>query len=188
VGIRVFVGCAAAVIVGATSPLTPGPSAPVTRAAERIVVNDNRASAGILANGVLTIRLEARNGEWHPDREIDPSLMVRAFAEEGKPASIPGPLIRVPEGTEIHAFVRNSLRDTLTLLGLSPRGALMPLPSDTIQIKPGAIREVRFTAGKAGTYFYRGTTNAADDPVNGTVDAELAGAFVVDPRGTGADR
>jgi len=183
-GIRVFVSCAAILVAGTTSRLTPRLSVPVARAAERIVVNDNRASAGILANGVLTIRLEARNGEWHPDREIDPSLMVRAFAEEGKPASIPGPLIRVPEGTEIHAFVRNSLRDTLTLLGLSPRGALMPLPSDTIQIKPGAIREVRFTAGKAGTYFYRGTTNAADDPVNGTVDAELAGAFVVDPRGT----
>src|SRR6266567_5768539 len=93
------------------------------RAVERIVVNDNRTPAGTLGAGVLTIRLEAREGEWHPDRDADPGLVVHAFAEEGKPLRIPGPLIRVPEGTVIHAFVRNSLPDsTLVVAGLSPRG------------------------------------------------------------------
>ena len=80
-------------------------------AVERIAVNDNRTPAGTLANGELTIRLEAREGEWHPDRDADPGLIVRAFAEEGNPLRIPGPLIRVPEGTVIHAYVRNSLRE-----------------------------------------------------------------------------
>ena len=36
--------------------------------AERISPNDNRKSAGTLSGGVLTIRLEARAGEWHAKR------------------------------------------------------------------------------------------------------------------------
>ena len=39
-------------------------SRPVRRSAlvERIVINDNRAGAGTLRDGILTIRLEARAG------------------------------------------------------------------------------------------------------------------------------
>src|SRR6185436_7887748 len=66
---------------------------------ERIVTHDNRTPAGQLRAGVLTIRLEAREGEWRPTTDGEPALVVRAFAEEGKPLSVPGPLIRVPEGT-----------------------------------------------------------------------------------------
>jgi len=54
--------------------------APSSRA-ERVVANDNRAAAGRLVNGVLTVHLELREGEWHPDRDTDPSLIVRAVAE-----------------------------------------------------------------------------------------------------------
>src|SRR5690349_14032732 len=158
--------------------------ATTTRAVDLIVVNDNRTPAGTLANGELTIRLEAREGEWHPDRDADPGLVVRAFAEEGKALRIPGPLIRVPEGTVIHAYVRNSLRDsTLIVTGLSPRGSAN-VPTDTIRVKPGEVAEVRFPAGSPGTYYYRGTTNVGPVPGAGTIDAELHGAFIVDPRGT----
>ena len=89
-------------------------SRPIGRSAlvERIAINDNRAGAGILRDGVLTIRLEARRGDWRPDGDTDPGIIVAAFAEEGKPVQIPGPLIRVPRGTAIHAFVRNSLPDS----------------------------------------------------------------------------
>jgi FtsP/CotA-like multicopper oxidase with cupredoxin domain len=68
--------------------------------------------------------------------------------------------------------------------GLSARDSATAPEADTLQIKAGAVREVRFVAGKAGTYFYRGTTNSETDPTRGTVDAELTGAFIVDPRGT----
>jgi hypothetical protein len=94
-----------ALIVGAASAPRRPPETAAVRAIDRIAVNDNRTPAGTMANGVLTVRLEVREGEWHPDRDTDPGLTVRAFAEVGKTASIPGPLIRVPEGTEIHAFV-----------------------------------------------------------------------------------
>src|SRR5688500_12065465 len=36
-----------------------------SRSVERIAINDNRTSAGMLRDGVLTVRLEARTGEWH---------------------------------------------------------------------------------------------------------------------------
>lgn len=154
-------------------------------APERIAINDNQTPAGVLRDGVLTLRLEAREGEWHPDRDSDPGLVVRAFAEEGKPSLVPGPLIRVPEGTTVHAFVRNTLaRDTLVVHGLSTRGVVSRDGADTLRIAPGVTREVRFVAGTPGTHYYRGTTtNAARARGGVTVDAELNGAFVVDPRG-----
>ena len=73
---------------GSTGPLR-GEAAKAV--AERIAINDNRRSAGTLENGVLTIRLEARDGDWHPDRDADPGITLHAFGEEGKATSIPGP-------------------------------------------------------------------------------------------------
>jgi manganese oxidase len=145
--------------------------------AEQIRINDNRTSAGVLRNGVLTIRLDARTGEWRPDGDAGPRIVVRVFGEEGKPLQIPAPLIRVPRGTEIRAFVRNSLSDsTLIVHGLYTRGAG---GQDTVHVGPGQVREVRFKAGNPGTYYYWATTSA---PAVGTrgIDSQLAGAFVVD--------
>jgi FtsP/CotA-like multicopper oxidase with cupredoxin domain len=154
------------------------------RALEHITPNDNRTPAGTVRNGVLTIRLEIRQGEWHPDGDTDPSLVVRAFAEEGKPASVPGPLIRVPEGTEIHAFVRNTLRDSAVVVhGLGARAGAATASSDSMRVEPGAVREVRFATGPAGTYYYWAATSG-DFLTRRYNDAELSGAFIVDPRGT----
>src|SRR5438067_59645 len=120
--IAIAVACATLVLAG-SPPQSQRALVSSNPAVEQIVVNDNRAPAGTLANGVLTIRLEAREGDWHPDRDDAPSLVVHAFGEEGRPLRIPAPLIRVNEGTKIHAFVRNRLRDsTLIVHGLSPRG------------------------------------------------------------------
>jgi FtsP/CotA-like multicopper oxidase with cupredoxin domain len=154
-------------------------------AVEQIAINDNRDAAGTLKNGVLTIRLEARDGEWHPDRDSDPGLVVRAFGEQGKRLQIPGPLIRVKEGTEIHAFVRNGLAtDTLTMHGLYQRGTA---GVDTFQVKPNEMREVRFVAGVPGTYYYWAAPKG-DSVLNrqrgGTT--QMSGAIVIDPRDAAA--
>ncbi len=156
---------------------------------ERIVVNDNRLPAGTLSGGVLTITLEIREGEWHPDRDTDTGIVVHAFAEEGKALRIPGPLIRVTEGTQIHAILHNTLRDsTVTVHGLSPRGSAVEPSSDTIQIRPGAVREVRFAAGAFGTYYYWASTSPGGPGARPNADEELNGVFIVDPRGTSLPR
>jgi manganese oxidase len=170
----------AAVLV---SPLLAGPSthAPPTRI-EQIITHDNRTPTGTLRGGVLTIRLEVREGEWRPERDSDPAIVVRAFAEAGKQLSVPGPLIRVPEGTEIRAAIRNTFtRGTLVIRGLSTRGT-SAAANDTIQIPAGSTRDVRFIAGVPGTYYYSGTLEGAPGSDLQTRDAELSGVFVIDPR------
>src|SRR6476469_3963687 len=77
--------------------------------AVRVAINDNRRPAGRLRAGVLTLRLDARLGEWHPDGDDAPGAVVPAFAEEGGAPSIPGPLVRVPAGTVLAVSIRNSL-------------------------------------------------------------------------------
>ena len=86
-----------------------------------ILSNDNRRPAGRLRNGVLTVRLEARSGTWYPEGSDGLPRAVAAFAEEGRPLQNPGPLIRVPAGTEVRISLRNSLRFRLTLYGLAER-------------------------------------------------------------------
>ncbi len=176
--LAILLGC----IVCSTGSRHPAATALL---ADHVQANDNRTSAGILRDGVLTVRLDAGEGEWHPDRDSAPGLRIRAFREEGKPLLVPGPLLRVPEGAEIHAFIGNSLRDsTLIVYGLSTRGTMTPASADTLQVQPGAVREVRFSAGVAGTYYYWGTTHAGALGARSPADAELSGAFIVDPRGT----
>ena len=152
------------------------------RMSERIVITDNRTAAGTPAGQTLTVHLEARTGEWHPDGDSDPGVVVKAFAVEGGPVQIPGPLIRVTEGTTIRASVRNRLEgDPLVIHGLYSR----PGPtaaSDVIVIPAGETREVTFTAGRPGTYYYWGATNASTTlSQRPPQDSQLSGAFIVDP-------
>jgi len=166
-----------------TTEKPPGSRAPVAR----VAINDNRTPAGTLREGVLTVRLEVREGDWRPDAESAPGVIVHAFAERGKRASVPGPMLRVTEGTDIHAFVTNSLaRGTLVVHGLSTRGGSAASAGDTLQIAAGGTREVRFPAGAAGTYYYWGEVRGLGTEGGETRDAELSGAFVIDPRRTTA--
>ncbi|MGH7629234.1 MAG: hypothetical protein ACREOF_07560, partial [Gemmatimonadales bacterium] len=113
------------------APALPGDPA-VSPAVERIVANSNRRPAGRLRNGVLTIKLELRTGLFRPYADDGQGVVVQAFGEAGRPLEIPGPLIRVPEGTVIHATIRNTLRDsTLVLYGLQTRPGRI---EDTIQV------------------------------------------------------
>jgi FtsP/CotA-like multicopper oxidase with cupredoxin domain len=157
---------------------------------EQIVINDNRRPAGSMSGRTVAIHLEIRRGVWHPNRDDGPGVTVNAFAEEGQPLSVPGPLIRIPSGTIVHAFVRNTLFNTVVVYGLSARGVGTPASDDTVQVRPGAVQEVSFPTGAAGTYYYWAKssrdTSSAQPLSRAPVDAELAGALIVDPRGTAA--
>jgi FtsP/CotA-like multicopper oxidase with cupredoxin domain len=155
---------------------------PRTDSVARVVVNDNRRPAGHLRAGVLTLRLVARLGDWHPDGEDAIGATVPAFAEEGGPARIPGPLIRVPAGTEIALTIRNTLERTLTLRGLHDRSAT-PSPRDPIELAPGASRAMRFRLDVPGTYYYYGSTRGQNVDWRSGEDSQLTGAIVVDPAG-----
>lgn len=108
-----------------------------------IQTNSNQASGGILAAGVLTMNLEVCEGEWFPEDEHGPSVKVFALAEKGKPAQIPGPMIRVRQGTVIHLQVQNLISVVVVMHGMHSRPRK---EDDVLEIPAGASREVSFTA------------------------------------------
>lgn len=148
---------------------------------QRIQTNSNLISAGTLADGVLTIDLEVRGGEWFPEDEHGQSVKVFALAEKGKPAQIPGPMIRVRQGTVIHLHLQNLVSPTVVIHGMHSRPGK---ENDTLEVPAGTARDVTFTAGEPGAYYYWGT--AGGDTLNGRPykeDSQLSGAFIVDPPG-----
>ncbi len=116
-----------------------------------VAANDNRSPAGALRNGVLTLHLELGVGQWHPEGEDGGAFTVYAFGETGRSLQNPGPLIRVPQGTEIHATLHNALPVAATVHGLHERPGD---PKDALRLEPGATREVRFKPGAQGAYYY----------------------------------
>ncbi len=141
--------------------------------------NDNRHPAGHLASGVLTLRLEVREGTWNPEGENGPEIPVQAFAEEGRPLLNPGPLIRVPAGTRIRIFARNLLpSQPVTLRGLHSHTGAKSTP---VTVPPGGVREIEFRAVRPGAYFYWGSTTGTPLVRRDGVDSQLSAAFIVDP-------
>lgn len=161
--------------------------------------NDNRSPAGNFEDGVLNLTLVAQPAAWHPDASVDTAVTVLAFAEEGRAPAIPGPLIRVPKGTEVRIRMRNAVPDSFRV-GLSPpRQAQISgvgsmagpslvvhglragtVPDDTLHVARGNTREVRYLAEVPGTYVYWAA--ASDQPIEtrGARDAQLTGVIVVD--------
>lgn len=145
---------------------------------EVIQANANRAPAGTLRNGELTLQLEARTGMWRPQAEDGGEISVQAFGEVGKPLQIPGPLVRVRSGTKLRITLRNHLSETLVVYGLHPRPGDA---GDSLHIAPGALRSVEFDAGSPGTYYYWAATTGRGLDDRTLDDSQLHGALVIDP-------
>lgn len=155
-------------------------------ASDEIVANQNRISAGKLENGTLHVQLELRSGAWHPEADDGPQLFVQAFAEPGHAAQIPGPMLRMPEGTTIHATVANRLKMKAIVYGLNTRPGD---PEAGVEIPAGESHEFTFAAGAPGTYYYWARTTEPLKTATRTIvqplraDAYLNGGFIVDPAG-----
>jgi FtsP/CotA-like multicopper oxidase with cupredoxin domain len=149
-----------------------------------ILANQNHVPAGTLRDGVLRIHFEIAKGVWHPEAENGVALSLYAFGESGKSLQNPGPLIRVPQGTEIQAWLHNALPISVAVHGLGERTG----DSDAVvRLAPGAVEQVRFTTKTPGLYFYWAATEVDDLRLRNGVDAELTGAIVVDPPGASAN-
>ena len=168
--------------------LTPALFTPPSSAAEQsplpaIVANDNRTPAGNLKDGILNLRLELRQARWYAEAVDGVYEDVYAFAEQGHPPQSSGPLLRMPQGTRIHASLHNLLPLAAKVYGLH---SYPSDPQQVVQLAAGETREVQFDAGEPGTYMYWATTSDADlDDVEKRQGEEslLTGAFIVDPSG-----
>nr|MCU0627477.1 multicopper oxidase domain-containing protein [Gemmatimonadaceae bacterium] len=150
----------------------------------RVVPNDNRVAAGARHDALVRLRLVARLGEWHPDGDDRPGVVLPAFAEDGRAPRIPGPLLRVVQGTQVEVTLRNALAtDTLRVHGLHARPLASPADSAPIVLAPGAVHTARFVLHAVGTFYYWGTTTRRALNYRTGLDAQLTGAIVVDPAG-----
>ncbi len=153
-------------------------------AIEEVLTNDNRQPAGEIHNGVYYIKLEIREGNWYPESKEGAPVKIRAFAETGKPLQVPGPLIRVPEGTEIRATITNHIQgQAQELYGFYSRTSAPGGLNDSIIIAPGETKEVIFNAGVAGTYFYAVKDTAGKrGGITPYIKNQLYGALIVDSK------
>src|SRR5580765_3950316 len=110
-------------LAGAVAIVVSDRAAPLSAQADPplVAANDNRKPAGTLRNGTLTLRLDVRTSRWQPEEGAGPTRVIQAFAEEGQAPQIPGPLVRVPEGTDIQVTVTNRLEMSLRLHGMIAR-------------------------------------------------------------------
>ena len=165
---------AAPVIVGAVGARSP------RSGSGDATTNDQREIAGVLRDGEYTLALELRRTTWHPNAPSELAVDVPAFAEAGRPASIPGPLIRVPAGTRLRITICNDLAQRATVHGLyDHEGA-----RDSVVLVPGESREVFFVARRVGTFAYFARTTVTPTIFGRRDDSQLMAAFIVDPAGT----
>jgi FtsP/CotA-like multicopper oxidase with cupredoxin domain len=156
----------------------PRPAANAARATSHA----NHTAGGTLDGNVLTIALDVVESGWKPEGDDDPEVPVFAFAERGKAPLVPGPLIRVTQGTEIRLSLRNTTDTTLTFGGFQPR-VQMAAEYDTLTLKPGESRELRYRLQNPGTYFYWGAFEGTNWSDRLWKDSQLNGAVIVDPPG-----
>ena len=178
--------------------------------ASAAIPNDHRVAAGKVKDGVLAVRLVARPASWHPEGKTGCGIRVHAFAEEGKPTQVPGPLLRARVGTQIRVTLRNDLGVPLKVRGLFERkGETQGVPLDrelleahAVSIPAGESREIAFRATVSGNFYYWGVTPfdtldafprrlpGAPMPLFSPFeDSQLVGALVVDPaEGSPPDR
>jgi FtsP/CotA-like multicopper oxidase with cupredoxin domain len=167
-----------AVILALTTTASPAlaQQAGAPLAIAPVAINDNSKGAGRVEDQILVVALRAGIGRWSPEGDRGTAHEIEAFGEEGRPLTIPAPLIRARSGTVVHVTVRNTLRAPLVVHGLCDRpGACEPMT-----IAPGATGEVRFTLKAGGTYHYWATTTGQPLLVRDGADSQLGGAIIAD--------
>ena len=152
-----------------------------TSGLREIKSNDNSVAAGRLEGGLLTVNLTAAPGLWFPEEKEGSEHQVYAFGEEGRDLSTPGPMLRVPTGTEIKVTVANRISGKpLQVHGLHDR----PGASTVLVVPSGETRTVEFRVTSPGTYFYWGSVRgAARIQDRFGAESQLMGALIVDPPG-----
>src|SRR6186713_2356225 len=126
-------------VMAPTCSVAAQPVSTVSPALPGVQTHGNTQRAGLLKNGTLWLNLRAARGLWRPEKETGPALEIEAFGETGGSLMAPSPLIRVPEGTEIVAKVKNELEFAMRMHGLCEHNGEVCAPTE---VPAGATREL----------------------------------------------
>ncbi|MBX9928126.1 MAG: multicopper oxidase domain-containing protein [Gemmatimonadaceae bacterium] len=172
-----------ATIIAALIALSPPPA----HAPQQLVANNNRTAAGAVVNGEYRVALDIVETDSTSDADRVTRARGPAFAERGKAAQLPGPLLRTRVGVSVHLTLRNSLTRAVAISGLSDRsdGARREdrpafFDDSAVVLQPGEERELRFTPTHAVNSFYFARVV---DPTRGGAplpQGSMVGAFIVD--------
>jgi FtsP/CotA-like multicopper oxidase with cupredoxin domain len=140
-----------------------------------IQAQDNRTAAGSLRDGVLRLELEIEEGLWQAEHPLAANPVL-AFREARGPLTIPGPLIRVRQGTALEVTIHNRHGRDIFVRGLQARRK----SSRALRVPARGRATATFQADLVGTYYYWGTLKDSLNKREG-LDSQLTGAFIVDP-------
>jgi FtsP/CotA-like multicopper oxidase with cupredoxin domain len=157
-----------------------------------------RTSAGTRVGDTVVVSLEMRTAQWRPQGNRAIAVPVYVFAEPGKEARVPGPMVRVTEGGVVRLTLRNTLTTRVVVRGLQPRPfGDAETDIDSVAVLPGRDTTITFAAGVAGSYFYWGRTTPTKNhriaPIPGWMwggeaeEGPFVGALIVDAKGTRPD-
>ena len=150
---------------------------------------DYRRSAGTRHGDTLEVALDIQEVLWRPYGERGGTLTVFTFAERGRKARVPGPLLRAPAGTVIRVTMRNTLERPVAVYGLQDH-PLAEIP-DTLLVPASEEKVTTFKVSAPGSYYYWGrirNAGAKPSPADWIVGASGAqgpfiGALIVDRAG-----
>ncbi|MBY0491753.1 MAG: multicopper oxidase domain-containing protein [Gemmatimonadaceae bacterium] len=158
----------------------------------RAGLEDYRVPAGTRVGDTLRVAFNIQEVGWRPEGATGADLPAYAFVEVGKPARVPGPLLRAPSGTVVRVTLRNTLGVSLMVFGLQDHAA--GKGTDSVALAPNATRTVSFTVTAAGSYYYYARVRPAVQHPTAPVPDEwasgekqegpLVGALIVDARGS----
>jgi hypothetical protein len=173
------------ILTAAARPLGCAIVGMATAGLPNIEAQDNRRPAGRLEHGVLTVRLRTEIGVWSPEKKDGAGFPMYVFREEGGALVAPGPLIRVPAGTEIRVTIKNTVTGPpLEVHGLPAR---VEAADPVVTIAAGEEREIRWQAETPGTFVYWASVGPPRTTFAESRDALLNGGLVVDPAGSVPD-
>lgn len=184
--VLVFAGLAVSNLLTAAAPPSNRSVPPLAQ------FEDFRRAAGTRSADTLKASFSIQEVRWRPEGPTGAELPAFAFVEDGRPAKVPGPLLRAPVGTLVQVTLRNTLGVGLVVFGLQDHAA--GRGTDSVVLAASARATVTFRVTAAGTYYYWARVRPAvqhpaapvpdDWPSGERGEGPLVGALVVDAAGS----
>lgn len=141
--------------------------------------NDNLVPGGNQSGNSLILNLVVEEGMWYPGGTEKPGAPMWAFGEASRELQVPGPLVRVKQGTLVDVTITNHLAgEDIHVYGLQDRPSV---EQESLYLREGETRRHSFQLNEPGVYYYWASSVADDLNSHVGIESTLSGIIVVDP-------